>query len=82
MAKDKNGNKKSMVSLSLQKGRIISHRYDMMFWWLDLWSTALYRAQKENIDRCGYFDHEREMINTELSAFDYELYQNGGAYYV
>lgn len=80
MAKDRNGNKKSMVSLSLQRGRMIAARYDRMLWWLSLYANALESAAKRGTSHYKHYDYERESLNTELSEYDW--YMSGGDLYV
>lgn len=78
MAKDRNGNKKSMVNVSIGKGDIHRLRYQHINWWLSFWINAIIQGQKDGIDKYGIFDYERDEINVEMSEF--EWYQNGGRF--
>jgi len=73
MAKDKYGNKKSMVSLSLLDGKRVRNRYKSMLWWLNLWCTAIEDGNKLDLP-LSCMAYERAMIDRELS--EYDIYVN------
>lgn len=73
MAKDKYGNKKSMVNLSLMDGNIVRRRYTSMLWWINLWVESIIWGNERDIPP-ACMDYERSRINRELS--EYDIYVN------
>lgn len=85
MAKDRNGNKKSVVAISIKRGDLVRYNYGRYMWWFEhrLDELSLSREYRNMF----FESYALECINVELSEYEYtinesEIYKIGGTYYV
>ena len=85
MAKDRNGNKKSVVAISIKWGDIVRQKYGRYIWWFEHRLDELSLSRK--YQNTMFESYALECINVELSEYEFtinesEIYKIGGAYYV